>query len=100
HTRSKRDWSSDVCSSDLQRLPPRPYSIPIAAMVLLDVGWDEVLEDCIQGMCLVRGHRCCVVRSAHYRNGRNPDFYGRDAGVRRQIGRASCRERWYVEVGE
>src|SRR5207249_9041466 len=22
HTRSKRDWSSDVCSSDLWRLPP------------------------------------------------------------------------------
>src|SRR5699024_11804364 len=24
HTRSKRDWSSDVCSSDLQLLPARP----------------------------------------------------------------------------
>src|SRR5699024_11326244 len=23
HTRSKRDWSSDVCSSDLQRQPDR-----------------------------------------------------------------------------
>src|SRR5438067_8203562 len=23
HTRSKRDWSSDVCSSDLTRAPPR-----------------------------------------------------------------------------
>ena len=35
-------------------------------------------------MCLIRGHRWCVVRSAHYRNGRNPDFHGRDAGVRRR----------------
>src|SRR5699024_11837644 len=26
HTRSKRDWSSDVCSSDLPQFPPCPAS--------------------------------------------------------------------------
>src|SRR5699024_12046097 len=25
HTRSKRDWSSDVCSSDLARVVPHPF---------------------------------------------------------------------------
>src|SRR5207249_7733734 len=31
HTRSKRDWSSDVCSSDLRRFhfPPIPVTEPI-----------------------------------------------------------------------
>src|SRR5699024_12040502 len=27
HTRSKRDWSSDVCSSDLDLLPEKPEGI-------------------------------------------------------------------------
>src|SRR5699024_3090654 len=29
HTRSKRDWSSDVCSSDLGRLRPRRRRVPL-----------------------------------------------------------------------
>src|SRR5216683_7102106 len=28
HTRSDRDWSSDVCSSDLLRNPPGPNAFP------------------------------------------------------------------------
>src|SRR5207249_7249464 len=35
HTRSKRDWSSDVCSSDL-------IAVGVEARVLLD--WDQILD--------------------------------------------------------
>src|SRR5699024_11793196 len=31
HTRSKRDWSSDVCSSDLDDFLRRPTPIPVAS---------------------------------------------------------------------
>src|SRR5699024_11357230 len=31
HTRSKRDWSSDVCSSDLDRPAQRPVELGAAA---------------------------------------------------------------------
>src|SRR5438067_3046949 len=45
HTRSKRDWSSDVCSSDLeQRLEPR-----------LELLVEVVDEDGARG-----GHRCDI----------------------------------------
>src|SRR5207249_5653400 len=34
HTRSKRDWSSDVCSSDLYRPPSLPSERPSAGLRL------------------------------------------------------------------
>src|SRR5699024_11773788 len=34
HTRSKRDWSSDVCSSDLLDLRSSPVLIPIAQAIV------------------------------------------------------------------
>src|SRR5699024_11799179 len=37
HTRSKRDWSSDVCSSDLGAALPAPFSAAVAG--LKEAGW-------------------------------------------------------------
>src|SRR5699024_11866894 len=44
HTRSKRDWSSDVCSSDLDRVPK---SVVDASEVGLTVGHDPKKEKSI-----------------------------------------------------
>src|SRR5207249_8612303 len=96
-TRSKRDWSSDVCSSDLDRgaaparaalrAPSLRPAVPYAALrgllgrtglVLLAVG-GRAADD----PALLVHHAPAVSRRP-----------GRDPG--RQIGRASCRER--VEI--
>src|SRR5699024_11902178 len=75
HTRSKRDWSSDVCSSDLATIIPRedhPISRKIISRPALDVLYglkDAGYEAYLVGGCL------------------------RDA---LKIGRASCRERVLV----
>src|SRR5699024_11329604 len=70
HTRSKRDWSSDVCSSDLRG----------AAGVVTDGAirdYDAVAE----------------VGLTAFSAGAHPSVLGR-----RQIGRASCRERVEISV--
>src|SRR5699024_11467899 len=38
HTRSKRDWSSDVCSSDLS------LGISVSVNSYLDIGLDQILQ--------------------------------------------------------
>src|SRR5699024_11369087 len=38
HTRSKRDWSSDVCSSDLKRLKPENFEDIVAVNALYRPG--------------------------------------------------------------
>src|SRR5207245_6058362 len=75
HTRCYRDWSSDVCSSDLGERPAR----------------SAVLRD-----GAVRPGR--VALQARVAQGGGPvDALGR--GRRWQIGRASCRERVWVWGG-
>src|SRR5438067_5110286 len=90
HTRSKRDWSSDVCSSDLSAMDlgsgpllkavlfvfghgRRPYLFLAAHHLVIDgVSWRILLDD------LDRAYQ------------------------QTEIGRASCRERvgvWAVDVG-
>src|SRR5699024_11745089 len=73
HTRSKRDWSSDVCSSDL------PARLAAATAPHLRGGCGG--QPCRCGPISV-GHRACGV------------------GENRQIGRASCRERGEMPGGE
>src|SRR5699024_12085184 len=83
HTRSKRDWSSDVCSSDL---PPRqvhhdrPSSVPVLTIEIF-IPMLIVRDDDRQpaSSVLLLGERQLGVVTA-----RRPHF---------QIGRASCRER-------
>src|SRR5437868_12688392 len=40
HTRSKRDWSSDVCSSDLQFLLQQPGRLPVECQRFLVLSAD------------------------------------------------------------
>src|SRR6266508_4975366 len=43
HTRWPRDWSSDVCSSDLRRFAARAEAVRVVfTVVLVDVGVDPV----------------------------------------------------------
>src|SRR5207249_6631996 len=98
HTRSKRDWSSDVCSSDLELLhvaPPRSH-----------VG---VAERPIDGDSLSRVGRVIEIAppkdAASPHDGTSADLapaYPVERFVlwkRIQIGRASCRERVESTVG-
>src|SRR5699024_11274043 len=78
HTRSKRDWSSDVCSSDLER------HIVVVLVLLVIVAVLLILLWCIGG-----GSRLETVVG-------DVEVFiqlesGRDDGDK--IGRASCRER-------
>src|SRR5256885_12892876 len=78
HTRLQGDWSSDVCSSDLEQV--------------CYVG-DDVIDLPVMRLCglaiAVKNSRDEVLREAHYVT---PHEGGRGA-VRDEIGRASCRER-------
>src|SRR5699024_11244668 len=38
HTRSKRDWSSDVCSSDLERVVTERIAPPVKPLITADPG--------------------------------------------------------------
>src|SRR5699024_11900643 len=86
HTRSKRDWSSDVCSSDLGiehviRGDARcVVTVPVEPRQPLPQCCDEVLP------CLRRFSLVTPVRQS--------------PGAERQIGRASCRERVWVAAEE
>src|SRR5690606_40320539 len=82
HTRFSRDWSSDVCSSDLRRVTP--------------IRGKAVREDNTIVRCLAWHHTPHTTRPAHrIRSRGRPD---RTACLPRtstlkKIGRASCRER-------
>src|SRR2546421_1353493 len=45
HTRSDRDWSSDVCSSDLRRLASHPATPGNTVMLSLDIKLQKLVED-------------------------------------------------------
>src|SRR5690606_40299891 len=59
HTRFSRDWSSDVCSSDLKKNEPAPDRSELTAALGVDVD-DELLE------------RALTHRSYAYENGGLP----------------------------
>src|SRR5207249_7536430 len=71
HTSSKRDWSSDVCSSDLSRVSER------TAELLAETRDVEIPRGAV-GRMIDRGERIA-----------DPLL----EGVENEIGRASCRER-------
>src|SRR5207249_7079165 len=81
HTRSKRDWSSDVCSSDL---------IGLACAGGADTGEPDAEGERIEPLDVESDDR-----RADEIVGAGPDR-GSGAG---EIGRASCRERVEVGVG-
>src|SRR5947209_18365894 len=79
HTRYWRDWSSDVCSSDLEAADTRSTAI-LATYVV-----QQVLTCVFTGLNVV------------FFLTRTP-VVGDRAAWRGQIGRASCRERVYIAV--
>src|SRR5207245_7331570 len=83
HTRCYRDWSSDVCSSDLERDAARTADSPRT----------PALRDA------ARSPQVWAVRTAAMRNLATPGPPGASLGAQTlKIGRASCRER--VETRE
>src|SRR5437868_14856971 len=51
HTRSKRDWSSDVCSSDLADLPGGFFEpMPVLRQALLDVVDEDARLDVVEAV--------------------------------------------------
>src|SRR5206468_8915086 len=98
HTRSDRDWSSDVCSSDLREITP--ISVSTAC-------YDGGCEcPCVHPAFIARA-------SVALRERQSPDWPGSAAPIDRrnlsddaalrsretEIGRASCRERVWVAGG-
>src|SRR5206468_5602350 len=88
HTRSDRDWSSDVCSSDLGYFPIILTLLVVAAILLKqpDFGLTVVLCTTIFIMLFIAQFRAKYL------------FLTAFSAVPIKIGRASCRERVYITV--
>src|SRR5207249_8642989 len=99
HTRSKRDWSSDVCSSDLMT---RANARVIAAIEPVDRSFD-VRHGVLVRRAAVKDERGGEVRAIGGKAERlaaTPAKAGNKQFAAREIGRASCRERvWSAEGG-
>src|SRR5207249_9522325 len=89
HTRSKRDWSADVCSSDLVIVDPRQEPALIWA------------TSCASNSSIVRriwwSDWATPLASKSLRTLRNTSWS--PASSKSEIGRASCRERVEIWVG-
>src|SRR5438874_8987884 len=77
HTRSLRDWSSDVCSSDLRKRGQ------MAEHVTAQIRDDALAQ---------RGHEIVTRGAGQREHSRNRDHHA-EIAVDQEIGRASCRER-------
>src|SRR5699024_11362940 len=85
HTRSKRDWSSDVCSSDLH------FCMDLEFLLRRKPQWRRIAR----GILFQPGDISANGESAEAAaDGETPDD---DSDISLEIGRASCRER--VEKG-
>src|SRR5699024_11541220 len=88
HTRSKRDWSSDVCSSDLRGTRLSLFDEPEAGIDLWSftnlIAVFEKMYEQINGSILIFSHQERILEIAD-------KIVVIAAG--RKIGRASCRER-------
>src|SRR5699024_11669943 len=94
HTRSKRDWSSDVCSSDLQPVTLAPGSV-------VEVRDEEWLVTGVQTVYERANHQEVTPSSPVQRiEVQGLSELVRDTtAVFSEIGRAACRERvWIWEV--
>src|SRR5207253_4676830 len=99
HTRWPRDWSSDVCSSDLEHLC-LPMRFERGRMKATSIGWtDERTQD---GELLAKKQfpdekvRAMEISLGSY--GSAGQLQQRPA-PRSEIGRASCRERVKIYMG-
>src|SRR5207237_6836176 len=93
HTIFKCDWSSDVCSSDLDG---HRWSI---ARAYLDSARKRsnlsVVPNALVDSIIFDGAKACGARYVDA-SGRIQTVSAREATI--QIGRASCRERWGITV--
>src|SRR5690606_40343500 len=96
HTRFSRDWSSDVCSSDLD-LPGVPGDLPGAAGAAWGDGEGEPGRPQSEGTTDVVPGRLDGAGAPGQGHGAHPAA-PLPAAVARQIGRASCRERVHILV--
>src|SRR5699024_11989728 len=96
HTRSKRDWSSDVCSSDLMR-----HHYGLSVCVTTQVGCNIGCSFCASG--ILRKNRDLTAGEIVEQIMQVQMFLderGKDERVSHivvmEIGRASCRERVWI----
>src|SRR5437868_10346752 len=87
HTRSKRDWSSDVCSSDLMPETSTDSAAPSPSFA----SFSHSLTAAAPVSWLVCSTKAFVSTSVHFEG---------SVLVADEIGRASCRERVGAEEGE
>src|SRR5207249_5215519 len=91
HTRSKRDWSSDVCSSDLNEKEQMQQLLDAGYTTILSGGGPAegnlTLKDHVE-KGLIKGPRIIPSGTINLANN-TPE----KARAEVQIGRASCRER-------
>src|SRR5438067_4336952 len=88
HTRSKRDWSSDVCSSDL---PPRAGGgVKFPAHIVQYQGEPEFFELRVSD---VKVNAPVDLTQPPARGGRGGGRGAAPGGAPAEIGRASCRDR-------
>src|SRR5262249_61954651 len=87
HTRLVSDWSSDVCSSDLHG----------DQLCVGGVGFTDRTITLLKGLPAKDGETLAANADAPFTSGDKPPYVG-FAG--QEIGRASCREREEVAVGE
>src|SRR5699024_11567862 len=101
-TRSKRDWSSDVCSSDLGRLRGLVVREEVPPGLVDGVAVVQVLLIKLLDQPLVRAEICQGLRRLRRHGGDRPlpQLACECVWRRVEIGRASCRERgWRMMVG-
>src|SRR5207249_5352408 len=97
HTRSKRDWSSDVCSSDLIGRELRAFETPFgrAGFLICNDRWNPMIARTV----VLDGARILLIPSyGSKRKSQNEAVLAR-ARENGEIGRASCRERGEMRVG-
>src|SRR5207249_6869966 len=99
HTRSKRDWSSDVCSSDLQQEVQRGAQRALVQQL------EEGVLAIVAGLTPDDRRGLPLDRLAIERHGLAVALHlellqvGREAAQRVKIGRASCRGRVWERGG-
>src|SRR5207249_7934969 len=95
HTRSKRDWSSDVCSSDLAAVGCGSTGTPVSSIVTRQWQWGARSAGTRGGRWI--GRTCAyglVVPAVASKVGSSMSWH-----MPCKIGRASCRERVEGEGG-
>src|SRR5690606_39474277 len=91
HTRVSRDWSSDVCSSDL---------MPAVNIAIIGGGLvGASLALALQQGARERGWRIALIEPFAPGSEFQPSYDARASALAHEIGSASCRERvWISEV--